>query len=262
MSNQPTAPASPTPTTPAVPPAGPVEAIRFGLAWAWSLLIGAVALLVVPVLGPGRVWAALAPRWGRVGLWLIGVDVRVLNPERLRGPALLLVQHISFVDALYVPAILPPETTFVIKEELAKIPLFGWAIRAGGAVLLPRGQSAEAITRLNAAVAALPHGQSLAIFPEGTRGYTGALLPFKRGAFHVALAARLPVVVVGAAGPERLMPKGGWVLRPGRVTVAVSEPISTEGWTKETLGEHLAACRAVMEGERRRALEAEGAQEG
>jgi 1-acyl-sn-glycerol-3-phosphate acyltransferase len=234
-----------------------VAAFRFGLAWVWSLLVGVVALFLAPVIGPRRLWAALAPRWGQVGLKLIGVKVRVLNPERLKGPALFLVQHISFVDVLYVPAILPPETTFVIKDELAKIPLWGWAILAGGAVLLPRDRGVAAIQRLNDAVATLPPGQSLVIFPEGTRGYTGALLPFKRGAFHVALAARLPVVVVGAAGPERLMPKGGWVLRPGRVTVAVSEPIPTDGWTRETLGEHLAECRAVMEGERRRAVEAE-----
>ncbi|MCK6524510.1 1-acyl-sn-glycerol-3-phosphate acyltransferase [Myxococcota bacterium] len=258
MSTEPTAPASPPAATPAVPPAGPVAAIRFGLAWAWSLIIGVVALPLAPLLGPRRVWALLAHRWGRLGLKLVGVDVTVLNPERLKGPALFLVQHISFVDVLYVPAILPPETTFVVKDELGKIPLWGWAIRAGGAVLLPRDRGELAIAQLNAAVANLPPGQSLVIFPEGTRGYTGALLPFKRGAFHVALAARLPVVVVGAAGPERLMPKGGWILRPGRVTVAVSEPISTEGWTKETLGEHLLACRGVMEAQRRRAEEAAG----
>ena len=253
MANDPTAPEPRSKNSLDVPPAGPVVVFRFALAWVWSLLVGVVALLLAPVLGPRRVWATLAPRWGQVGLKLIGVKVRVLNPERLKGPALFLVQHISFVDVLYVPAILPPETTFVVKEELAKIPLWGWAIRAGGAVLLPRDRGEQAIAHLNAAVATLPPGQSLVIFPEGTRGYTGTLLPFKRGAFHVALAARLPVVVIGAAGPERLMPKGGWVLRPGRVTVAVAEPIPTEGWAKETLAEHMAACRAVMEGERRRA---------
>ena len=254
MANDSTAPAPPPRPPPEVPPAGVVAAVRFGLAWVWSLLIGGVALGMVQEREPPRVWATLAPLWGSFGLEIIGVKLRVLNPERLKGPALFLVQHISFVDVLYVPAILPPETTFVIKEDLAKIPVFGWAIRAGGAVLLPRGQSAEAISRLNTAVARRAPGQSLAIFPEGTRGYTGELLPFKRGAFHVALAARLPVVVIGAAGPERLMPKGGWILRPGRVTVAVSEPISTEGWALETLAEHMEECRAVMEGERRRAL--------
>lgn len=258
MANDPTAPDPRSKSSIEVPPAGPVAAFRFGLAWVWSLLVGVIALILAPALGPRRVWAALAPRWGQVGLKLIGVRLRVLNPERLKGPALFLVQHISFVDVLYVPAILPPDTTFVIKDELAKIPLWGWAIRAGGAVLLPRDRGEQAIAQLNAAVATLPPGQSLTIFPEGTRGYTGALLPFKRGAFHVALAARLPVVVIGAAGPERLMPKGGWVLRPGRVTVAVSEPIDTTAWARETLGEHLAECRAVMEGERRRAVEAEG----
>jgi 1-acyl-sn-glycerol-3-phosphate acyltransferase len=220
--------------------------LRFVLAWGVNLLTGLVGLVLVLLLGPERAWRLVARSWGRLVLWIEGVHLDVVGEEHFATPGILLINHLSLIDAVYVPALVPRTVKFVIKKELGQIPLWGWALRAGGAVLIDRKDPRGAIASIHEALERLSPGWSVIVFPEGTRSKDGQLQPLKKGAFHLALASRLPMIPMGSAGPLDIVPRGTVLIRPGTVYVTVGEPISTEHWTLETLETHVAEVRAAM----------------
>jgi 1-acyl-sn-glycerol-3-phosphate acyltransferase len=219
---------------------------RFVLAWGINLLTGLAALLLVLPLGPERTWRLLVRRWGRLVLRLEKVRLDVEGEEHLGTPGILIINHLSLIDAVYVPALVPSTVKFVVKKELGQIPLWGWALRAAGAVLIDRHDSRGAIANIREAIERLPPGWSMIVFPEGTRSPNGQLQRFKKGAFHLALESKLPIIPMGSAGPLDIVPEGTVVIRPGTVYVTVGEPIPTEHWTLETLEAHMAEARAAM----------------
>jgi 1-acyl-sn-glycerol-3-phosphate acyltransferase len=223
-----------------------VTFLRFVVAWGVNLLTGLLALLLVLPLGPERTWRLLAHSWARLVLWIERVRIDVEGEEHLKTPAILIINHLSLIDAVYVPAVVPPTVKFVIKKELAQIPFWGWALRAAGAVLIDRKDPRGAIASIRDAVQRLPPGWSMIVFPEGTRSRDGQLHPFKKGAFHLAIESRLPMIPLGSAGPLDIVPDGTVLIRPGTVYVTVGPPIPTDHWTLDTLDEHIAEARAAM----------------
>jgi 1-acyl-sn-glycerol-3-phosphate acyltransferase len=224
-----------------------VNVLRFALAWTVNLLTGAAALLLALFLGPEKTWRLIAQRWGKLVLRLEKVELDVVGAEHMERPAIFIINHLSLIDSVYVPALLPPTVKFVVKKELAKIPLWGWALSAGGAILIDRSSPRAAMRTIRDGVRALPPGWSIVIFPEGTRSPDGNLQHFKKGAFAVAVESNLPIVPIGACGPLDIVPRGSVVIRPGTVHVTVGEPISSEGWTHATLDRHIAECRDAVE---------------
>ena len=115
------------------------------------------------------------------------------------------------------------------KRELTWIPLFGWAIRLGGHVVIDRGRNERAVASLRRAAARVREGVNVIIFPEGTRSETGDMRPFKSGGFHLALEAGVPILPVTISGSRRLTPKGSLRVESGRVEVRYGKPIETRG---------------------------------
>jgi len=114
---------------------------------------------------------------------------------------------------------------------------------AAGVVFVDRGNTASAIEALEPAVKALKHGRSIAIAPEGTRSPTPRLGRFKKGAFHMAMQAGVPIVPVVFRNVLDAFPKDARVVRPATIEATVLPPIDTSAWTKETLDDEIAAVR-------------------
>src|SRR5690606_15934022 len=111
-------------------------------------------------------------------------------------------------------------------KELARIPLFGTAWQAAGHISVDRSDRASAIQSLDEAGRLLrKDNSSVVIFPEGTRSPTGELLPFKKGAFMLALRTGVDIIPVAVLGTRRIQPKGGWRIRSGRIILRFGEPI-------------------------------------
>src|SRR5690606_10645483 len=131
---------------------------------------------------------------------VLGLTVKVQGQTNLTAarPCVFVVNHQSTFDVPILSSIFPEETVLVAKKELRKIPLFGWLYAATGNILIDRGHNARAVQRLREAQEAIrDRGVSVWIFPEGTRGrVSGELLPFKRGAFHLAIGTGVPIVPV------------------------------------------------------------------
>jgi len=124
---------------------------------------------------------------------------------------------------------LPREMKWLAKRSLFQIPWIGWAFRLVGDIPVERGDAASAAVVMQQARDYLAHGMSVMIFPEGTRSRDGQLLPFKAGAFKLALDAGVPILPIAISGTAQGMPKGSPWVRPTNIVVRVLEPIPTAG---------------------------------
>ena len=105
------------------------------------------------------------------------------------------------------------------------MPFLGWAFAASRHVAIDRRNRERGLQAIRHAAAAGRRGVSIILFPEGTRSVRGELLPFKKGGFHLAVDAGLPILPVAIRGTERVMPKRSWSVRPGRVDVRLLAPV-------------------------------------
>jgi putative phosphoserine phosphatase/1-acylglycerol-3-phosphate O-acyltransferase len=184
--------------------------------------------------------------WGDLALSLAGIDLRVEGEEHLwsHRPAVFIFNHQSGIDALLMIKLVRRDVTGVGKQELRRNPIFGPLFSAAGVVFIDRANSKAAVEQLKPAVTALREGRSLVIAPEGTRSSTPKLGRFKKGAFHMAMQAGVPIVPVVFRNALDALPKHAIVVRPATVEAVVLPPIDTSGWTAESLDEEIDAIRA------------------
>ncbi|WP_300008459.1 HAD-IB family hydrolase [Pseudonocardia sp.] len=183
---------------------------------------------------------------GDLGTALAGVRLDVRGAEHLVAgrPAVFLFNHQSQLDVLILAKLLRGGFTAVAKKEAAAIPGFGAAFRLADVAFVDRGNTTAARAALEPAVERLREGISLVIAPEGTRSATPALGPFKKGAFHVAMQAGVPIVPIVIRNAGELMWRGASTIREGVVQVTVLPPVPTDGWAAEDLDARVAKVRA------------------
>jgi 1-acyl-sn-glycerol-3-phosphate acyltransferase len=145
-----------------------------------------------------------------------------------KGPFVVVANHQSLLDILLLSR-LPREMKWVAKESLFKLPWVGWMLRMSGDIPIRRGDVESGGEALARARRYLANGMNVMIFPEGTRSAKGTLLPFKSGAFRLALEAGVPVLPVAVNGTAEGMPKGGPWVRPCRAFARILAPVETGG---------------------------------
>lgn len=168
--------------------------------------------------------------WGRRLLRANGATLRVEGLEGLDpgGAYVFVANHASLVDIWALLAAVPQSVKFLAKRELMSWPLFGRVLRAAGHLPLDRGDLRHASAAYDEAAVKIRLGTSAAVFAEGTRTRTGALLPFKRGPFVLAIRAGVPVVPTWIGGTFEMLPRGSLRPRPGDVVVRLGRPIPTD----------------------------------
>lgn len=184
--------------------------------------------------------------WGDLGVRAAGIDLRVRGREHLDSPrpAVFVLNHQSGIDPFLTCALLRRDFVGVAKREIRANPVLGPAFAFAGVVFVDRADRDRAVRALEPAVEALRSGLSLAVAPEGTRSAGARLGPFKKGAFHIALRAGVPVVPIVIENAADVLPRGGWVMCPAAVRVTVLPPLPTDGWRPETLDRHVESVRA------------------
>ncbi len=195
-----------------------------------TLICGSLAIALSWIPPRGNLVYRMARLWSRGLLFFSGISLEVLSEVELdpRTPYVFMSNHQSLFDIPALIASLPGQSRFLAKRSLFRIPVFGWAIRAGGFISIDREDRSRAGQSFSAAVARLRAGASAVVFPEGTRSLDGRLLPFQRGGFLLALKSGLPIVPVGIRGSLEVQPKGHRRVRPGRVSVRYGSPIATQ----------------------------------
>lgn len=164
--------------------------------------------------------------WAGLGLLLahqiLGIRVAVAG-QRVDGPALYAVKHQAMYETLAMAAMLDAPA-IVMKQELARIPVWGWVARRYGVIVIDRAGSAKALrAMMKEARAAVAEGRSVVIFPEGTRTPPGETPPLRSGFAGLYRAIGLPVVPV-ACETGKVWPRTG-PKRPGTVTFLFGDPL-------------------------------------
>lgn len=184
-----------------------------------------------------------------VSLAVAGVEVRVVQgAEHLWGPrpAVFVFNHSSKMDAFVAMKLLRENFTGVAKAEVKKVPMFGQLFQAVGMAFIERGNHQQSLEALAPVVEKLRGGTSIVLSPEGTRTPTPRLAPFKKGAFHMAMQAGVPMVPMLFRGVDQVQWRGAQVVRPGVIEVVVLPPVPTTGWSAETVADHRDEVRAMM----------------
>src|SRR5512133_2256969 len=172
-----------------------------------------------------------APRWWAMSLLrAAGVTVRVHGMERLAGsePRIFVSNHVSWFDVLALAANLP-HYSFVAKAELFKVPIFGRGALAVGTIPIERDNRKSAFESYKVAADRIRDGASVVVYPEGTRGKSYALRPFKKGPFVLAVAAGVPVVPTIIHGTIEVLPRGSFWVRSRTIDVHLLEPVDASG---------------------------------
>jgi 1-acyl-sn-glycerol-3-phosphate acyltransferase len=155
--------------------------------------------------------------------------------------------HRSNFDVLVlITALWDFQLRWVAKEELARIPGFGWALKATKQIFINRRDHAAAVASLERARERVQSGISVVFFPEGTRSEHG-MLPFKKGGFVFAIETGTPIVPIGITGTASILPRNGWLVRRGgTVRVVIQPPIPTAHLTVADRDHLLAAVERAI----------------
>lgn len=216
------------------------------LAW---LIVGCLALTIVSFMPRQRFKMSrifgqyISPTMMR----LLGINLVINDYDRLLAaqPCIIIANHQHLFDILLMSHLLPPNTITVGKKSIRWVPVFGWLFYRAGNLLVDRGASEQAkAVMANAERQIIERRVSVVVMPEGTRSLGKGLLPFKKGAFHLAIGTQLPIV------PIAISPFHGalnfWKWNAGTIYVNVLPPIPTKGLTHADVESLLATARAAI----------------
>lgn len=201
------------------------------LASAWCAGLGVVFVLTAPF-DPGRYTVG---RWFRRAavaaskinpLWRFRVSgVRIADPRR---PYVAVANHESFADVFLISH-LPWEMKWLSKEEIFRLPVMGWMMRMAGDIPVRRHDPSSRGRALEECRDRLRKRVSVIILPEGTRSASGELLPFRDGAFRLAVEEQVPILPIAVAGTRHALPKGSGLFGRACAEARVLPPVETAG---------------------------------
>ena len=194
-----------------------------GVLFTCASLLAMVGMAVLPGLSRRRWLARVA---ARAFLRLAGMPLTVEGLENLpHGACVLVANHASYLDGVAFTAALPPRFGFVIKREMASVPLAGFLLNRIGSQFMARDRTGQTTKDARRAMRSVELGQSLVFFPEGTFSEEPGLLKFHFGAFATAQRAGCPVVPAIIHGSRvALSPRGG-LPQPGRLRIEILAPL-------------------------------------
>ena len=196
--------------------------------------LGSLMGLLMRLRDPTGDWVLDLTRWwsGWVTRFA-GVRITVDNRAKLdpQQPYVFMANHASTIDIWALLLAIPRRVRMIAKKELARIPFLGWVMWAGRFIFIDRQNAVAARRSIDEAGRRIRGGVSVVIFPEGTRTRDGQMGPFKKGGFHLAMEAGVPIVPIALRGTRALMPPGSLRVKSGEVFVTIGAPIPTSGLT-------------------------------
>ena len=242
-----------------------MRAIPSALIWA---LVGILALLWLPLLGViFLVTAPFDPGRYTVGRWFRRAAVAIVKVNPLwdfrttgvviddpRRPYVAVANHESFAD-IFLISHLPWEMKWLSKDAIFRIPVMGWMMQMAGDIRVVRSDRQSRASAMDQIRDRLDKRVSVMILPEGTRSPTGHLLPFKDGAFRVAIEKQLPILPIAVAGTRHAMAKHSLRFNRARAIARVLEPVPTTGLTLDDVPALRDRVRAAIDDARTRLLQ-------
>ncbi len=180
---------------------------------------------------------------------LTGIELDVEGEENAwaNRPCVFVFNHQSQADVIILPALLRRDLAGIGKKEIGNVPILGKLMQIGGTVLIDRENAASALEAMKPLVDVLQkEGRSVCVAPEGTRSTSTHLGRFKKGAFHLAMQAGVPIVPIVIHNAIDVAPRGQYVFRPATVKVTVLPAVDTSQWRGATMNQHVEAVRDMF----------------
>ncbi|KAL7936315.1 hypothetical protein V8C35DRAFT_333354 [Trichoderma chlorosporum] len=216
-------------------------------------LYGVVASIVLTLVGKQQIAQWTVARAFHYSMQLTtGVEFVVDDPHNVLNttrPAVFIGNHQSELDVLMLGAIFPKYCSVTAKAQLKKVPFLGWFMRLSGTIFIDRENSKDARTAMDGAASEIKiKRQSVYMFPEGTRSYAKEpmLLPFKKGAFHLAVQSGVPIVPIVVANYSHVLYVKALVFNSGKIPIKVLPAISTANLTSADVDELTQSTRELM----------------
>ena len=238
-----------------------IERVLSGFAWVTTVMVVIVGVfyvaavwLVTAPFDPGRYHAGRAFRQLAVTvvtlnpLWHFETDGE--TPDNPRLPYIAVSNHESYAD-IFLISHFPWEMKWLSKDTMFRIPVMGWMMRMANDIPIVRGKRESVVSAMKGCRDRLAKKVSVMIFPEGTRAKTDELLPFKDGAFKLAIEAGAPILPIAVAGTRHCMAKGSFAFRRARAKARVLPPIPTTGMSNADVAALRDRTREVIDTARR-----------
>lgn len=197
--------------------------------------------------------------WSRTILWVCGIKLKVNGLKNIvkDRPYIFISNHMSYFDIFALLAALPMDFKFILKKELMKIPLFGWAVRRAQHISIDRKNPRKAIKSMNETAARIKKGISVVIFPEGTRS-DGRILPFKRGGFQLALKSGCDIIPLAIENSQNIVPRKSKRINKGVIFIEIGRPIPVDGYSKKNMRELVDRTRDLIIQMKNQAMKKDG----
>ena len=188
--------------------------------------------------------------WSLLNLYLAGTRVKLIGHQNLENNRAYIVMsnHQSLFDVWALIGKLPLQIRWIVKQELRRVPLFGYALERMGHLYIDRKDPRGAYHRIESRAGKLHQGTSFVIFPEGTRSPDGRLQKFRKGGAAMALASGAPILPVTVNGGRFALPKGTLALMPGKIEIIISPPIDPAPFGPDRAGELMDHVKKAIAG--------------
>ncbi|MFB6320456.1 lysophospholipid acyltransferase family protein [Saccharicrinis sp. FJH54] len=214
----------------------------------FTIISALLCIILFPLIGPDRVSHHIGLFWGRSIVYSSLTPVKVYGREKLDPSKsyILIANHASSFDIYTIFGWIGYNIRWVMKKELTKIPLFGWATRASGQIAVDRSNSQAAIDSINAARETLKPGVSIMFFPEGTRSRDGKLKVFKKGAYHFAFDMRLDLVPITIKGAYKVKTPGKFLGSKGKIEIFIHDPVKIDSHDRNEMNKLIDKTREII----------------
>lgn len=224
------------------------------VAWLGLWVTIATIILGIPVMvagllsRTGNLAFSISKIWAYTMLAVSFVRTEIKNKNKiLKGtPYIIISNHQSHYDIITLVTTLGIQFRWIIKKEILKLPIFGYALYASRNIFIDRSNTARAIESINNGIDRLPKGVSVMVFAEGTRSPDGRIHEFKKGGFVTAVRRKIPILPVTVNGSRRVMRKGSFTLKPGKIQIVIGNPIDTSGYTTDTVQDLIDKARQAI----------------
>jgi len=213
-----------------------------------TIILG-ISVMVAGLLSrTGNLAFSISKLWAYTMLTVSFVRTEIKNKDKiLKGTSYIIISnHQSLCDIIVLVTTLGIQYRWIIKKEILKLPIFGYALYASRNIFIDRSNTTSAIESINKGFDRLPKGVSVMVFAEGTRSPDGQIHEFKKGGFITAVTRKIPILPITVNGSRRVLPKGSLTLKPGKIQVVIGDPLDTSGYTTDTVQKLIDKTRQVV----------------
>ena len=213
-----------------------------------TVILGIPVMVAGMLSRTGNLAFSISKIWAYTMIAASFVRTEIKNKNKiLKGtPYIIISNHQSHYDIITLVTTLGIQFRWIIKKEILKLPIFGYALYASRNIFIDRSNTTSAIESINKGFDRLPKGVSVMVFAEGTRSPDGQIHEFKKGGFITAVRLKIPILPVTINGSRRVMRKGSFTLKPGKIQVVIGDPIDASSYTTDTVQELIDKTRQAI----------------